>query len=77
MLRVLEYILAASGLDDPPVIHHRHTVGDIFDNGQVVRNKQHREPELSLDVLQQIEDLRLDGNVERRHGLIANDQVRA
>ena len=37
-------------------------------------NRQ-REAQLPLQVLQQVDDLRLDRDVERRHRLVADDQV--
>jgi hypothetical protein len=41
---------------------------------KVVRNEQHRQLEALAQVIQQIEHLRLDGDIERRRGLICNQQ---
>ena len=46
------------------------------DDVEVVGDEDVREPELPLQVLEQVEDLRLHGDVERRHGLVADDQLR-
>ena len=35
------------------------------------------EPELCLEVLEQVDDLRLDGHVQRRDGLVRDDELRA
>ena len=43
---------------------------------QVVRDEDVGQPELVLEVLEQVEDLRLDGHVERGHRLVADDQLR-
>ena len=57
-------------------VHHHHAVGDVPDDVQVVRDEDVREPEVVLQVLEQVEDLRLDRDVERRDGLVADDQLR-
>ena len=43
---------------------------------EVVRDEQVREAAVALEVLQQVDDLRLDGHVERRHRLVADDEAR-
>ena len=48
------------------VPHHR----------QIVRDEQVRKPELAPEILQQIHDLRLNRNVERRDGLVADHELR-
>ena len=64
-------------LDDAAEIHHRHAVADVLDHREVVRDEQVGEPELVLQVHQQVDDLRLDRHVERRDRLVADDQLRA
>ena len=46
----------------------------MLDHGEVVGDEQIGEPELVLQVHQQVDDLRLDRHVERRHRLVADDQ---
>ena len=48
----------------------------MFHNPQVVRNEEVGDAELLLQVLQQVDDLRLDRDVERRHRLVGDDQAR-
>ena len=43
---------------------------------QVVRDEDVRQAELCLEVLEQVEDLRLHGDVERGDGLVADDELR-
>ena len=63
------------GLDDPAEIHHRNALGDVLDNRQIVGDEEIGEPELLLQVLQQVDDLGLDRHVQRRHRLVADDQL--
>ena len=52
------------------------TRSECADDVEVVRDEDVRQPELRLEVLQQVEDLRLDGDVERGDRLVADDQLR-
>ena len=45
------------------------------DDGEVVRDEEVGELELLLQVLEQVDDLRLDRDVERRDGLVGHDEV--
>jgi hypothetical protein len=45
-------------------------------HGEVVRDEQVRQLELVLQRLEQVDDLRLDRDVECRHGLVRGDEVR-
>ena len=60
----------------PPGAHHGDPVGDVVDDGEVVRDEQVGEPDLLLQILQKVEDLRLDRDVERGDRLVADDDVR-
>jgi hypothetical protein len=44
---------------------------------EVVGDEDVGEPELALQVLEEVEDLRLDGDVERGDRLVADDELRA
>ena len=63
-------------LADPTEIHHRNPVADNLDHREIVRNEQHGQVIAFLHVLQEIDDLRLDRDVERRYGLIADQHRR-
>src|SRR5438093_12694445 len=63
-------------LNHLPQIHHHYAMTDMFDDGEVMRDEQVRDPALLLQVLQQVDDLRLDRNVERAYGLIADNHLR-
>ena len=49
---------------------------DVLDHRQVVGDEQVGEAELLLQVLEQVDHLRLDRDVERRDRLVADDQLR-
>ena len=51
-------------LDDAPAAHHRDAVREVFDDAEVVRDEQVREPARALQPREKIEDLRLDRDVK-------------
>jgi hypothetical protein len=63
-------------LHDPTEVHDRNPVGDVPHDREVVRDEQIGELELLLQLLEQIDDLRLDGDVERGDRLVRDDEVR-
>ena len=71
-----EQLVGGGGLDDPAEVHHRHAVGDVLDDPEVVGHDEVGEVELVLQPLEQVDDLRLDGHVECGHRLVADDQPR-
>ena len=48
----------------------------MADDVQVVRDEDVRQVEVALQVLQEVEDLRLHRHVERRNRLVADDELR-
>ena len=58
-----------------PEVHHRDPVADVLDDAHVVGDEHIGQPELALERLQQVQDLRLDRHVERGHRLVADDEV--
>src|SRR5580704_11193066 len=76
MFRACENLPPVPELDDLAEIHHRHPMGQVLDNGEVVADEQEREPKLALQILQQVHDLGLDGHVEGRDRFVAYDEVR-
>src|SRR5699024_5862676 len=57
-------------------IHNCNTVGNIFYYIQVVSNKHIGKSMLILKFLQQIDNLALNGNVQSRNRLVADDKFR-
>ena len=73
--RILEQYFARRDLDDAAAAHDGDLVGDVVDHREIVRDEEIGEAELGLQVLQEVQDLRLDGNVERRYGLVAQHEI--
>ena len=63
-------------LDDLAEVHHRDAVAEVLDDGEVVGDEQDREAEPQLEVAQQVEDLRADRHVERRHRFVGDEELR-
>ena len=76
MLRVVEDRVGVAVLDDVPEVHDRDPVRDVPDDAEVVRDEEVGEVEVLLEALEQVQDLRLDRDVERRDRLVADDQLR-
>ena len=72
-----EYILGRRLLDNPARPHHCDRIGQGPHNRQVMADKQDRQPHFSLQILQQIDDLRFDGNIQGRSRFIRNQHRRA
>src|SRR4249920_737311 len=64
-------------LDEPTQVHHRDGVTHVADDREVVRDQDRGQAELTLQFLQQVDDLRLDRDVERAHRLVRHDEVGA
>ena len=77
MLRPLEQRIDRRKLHDLAEIHHGHAVGDVPHDAEVVAQKQHRQLQLLLQVLQELEDLRADRHIERRDRLVGDEHAGA
>ena len=55
VLRAFEDLLDRARLDDAPGLHHRGAVADMLDDAEIVRDEEHRQPELVLQAQQKIE----------------------
>ena len=72
----LEDLLRLGELDDVAEVHDGDPRADLPHHREVVRDEDVGEVELGLERAQQVEDLRLDRDVERRDRLVAHDQLR-
>ena len=57
-------------------VHDTNAVADVLDDGEVLGDEEVGEPQLLLEIVEQVEDLALDRDVERRDRLVAHDEVR-
>ena len=64
-------------LHDVAEVHDRDAVRDLTNDREIMGDEQVGDPELLLEVLEQVEDLRLDRHVERGDRLVAHDQLGA
>ena len=76
MQRVVEQRLDRRLLDLAAGIHHHHALGRLGDHAEVVGDQHDRGAGLLLEVEHQVEDLRLDGDVERRGRLVGDQHLR-
>lgn len=58
-------------LDDAACAHHRRAIGNTLDDSQIVADEKHTEPLLGAEPVNQVENLRADGDVERGDRLVA------
>jgi hypothetical protein len=75
--RVRVEVLRGRDLDDLAEVHHGDARADVLDDRQVVGDEQVREVELLLEVLEEVDHLRLDRHVQRGDGLVADDELGA
>ena len=76
VLRVVEELPSRRALDDAAGVHDNDLVCDLRDDAQVVRDQDDRGVELVLELVDQLDDLRLDRHVERRRRLVGDQQIR-
>ena len=74
MLRSQTDLRARSDLDQFAEIHHADPCRDVFDYRNGMRNEKIRQAELLLEIAQQIDDLRLDRNIQCGNRLVCDDQ---
>ncbi len=71
-----EELLARRLLDDATGIHDVDSLGATGDNAHVVGDQQRRHSEALLEVVEHLQDLRLDRHVQRRGGLVGEQHLR-
>ena len=76
MLRPRDDLRGAAPLDQHPLLHHRDAIGEAPHKVQIVRDEEQRHAGLGTQVFQQLEYLQPDRHVERRGGLVCNQQLR-
>jgi len=63
-------------LDRVTRVHDDDTVTELRDDAEIVRDEEDRGPMLSTELPQQFQDLRLEGDVERRSRLVGDQEGR-
>ncbi len=70
MQRCSVELLARGVLNDLAKVHHNHTVADVFDHREIMRDEQVGQIELALQLGEQIYYLGLNRNIECRDRFI-------
>ncbi len=76
VLRRGEHLAHGALLHQVAVLHDGHTVGEAAHQLQVVGDEQHGHARLALEIGQQLQDLPAQRHVQRRGGLIGQQQAR-
>src|SRR5699024_9647699 len=74
--RIVVQLIAIGQLDDLAEIHHGDPYGDVSNDRKVVGDEEIGQPELVLQILEQVDDLRLNRDIERGNRLVADDEIR-
>ena len=72
---VFEDFVARSDFHDAPEVHHGDVIGDVPDYGEVVSDKEVGEAEFLLEIFEEVQNLRLDGDIERGDGFVGDDDL--
>ena len=76
MHRAIENLSGITNLDNVTEIHDCCSVRDIIDHRQIVGNEHHGQSHFLFQLCQQVQNLRLDRNVQSRGRFVGNDQLR-
>ena len=66
-------VLFLSQLNDAAQIHHGYTVADMLYHREIVSDKKVGQMKLLLQILQEVKDLGLDGDVQGRDRFVSNN----
>src|SRR5581483_9722866 len=55
--------------------HDRDAIGYVSHHGKIVSDEHVRQSEVVLKIVEQVDHLGLDGDIERRYGLVEHDQL--
>ena len=76
VLRVIENIVRCAVLHNISGIHNRDVVAHARHHAEVVRDHHDRHAKLILQIHHQLQDLRLNGHIERRRRLVRDQKLR-
>ena len=76
MPRVIVDLINAALLDDAAGIHDSDIISNLGHNAEIVRDVDHGEILLLLQILYEVEDLCLDSDIESGRRFIAYEDVR-
>ena len=62
-------------LPDDAILHDDDVVAEARHHAQVVTDEDHRAADFALELMQQLDNLHLEGGIKRRGGLVGDQQV--
>ena len=65
MQRLIVQIVTVSQFDNHPQIHDCHTVTYMTDHAEIVGDEEISQPQLLLQIFEQVDDLGLDQDIQR------------
>ena len=75
MAGIAKQHLAVRLLHHHAEVHDGNLVADVLHHRQIVRDEQERQVQILLQVAQQVQDLGLNRDIQRRDGFVADDEV--
>ena len=75
MHRLLVQLFCIGDLHDLAQVHNDDSVGDVFNNGHIVGDEDVGEATLTLQIVHQIQNLSLNGNVQCGNSLVADNNL--
>ena len=76
MQRVIEQSLDGRPLDDASTVHHQNPVTQLGNHAQIMGDKDDRHAGFLLQLFQQVQDLSLDGDIQRGGRLVCDQDLR-
>ena len=74
MLRREKDVLRGALFNDAPSVHDGDAIGDLGDHTEVVSDEQEGEFHFAAELVEQFEDLVLNGDIESGGGLVGDEQ---
>ena len=72
MLWTSEYFFCGAFLDDTPQVHNGDTISQVLHDAEIVGDEYVGELQFALQILEQIQDLRLHRDIQCTGGFIAD-----
>ena len=76
MQRAAVDVIGRSHFHDVPEIHHGNAIRDVPDDREIVRDEDVGQAEFLLQILHQVDHLRLNRHIERAHRFVGDDDLR-
>ena len=75
MLRRRQYGFSRADFNDLPSMNYGNAVGQIFNDAEIMRDEETGNVTFALQILEQIQNLRLHRHVKRRGRFVANEYL--